>query len=188
MPVAADQIAPHIQIEVIQGYLRACEDVPEEGFAQLVGRHEVLVVWRDGALHKFLLEDTSGVGLAQSQFIADEVEVPNEIVAGLNHQVVFVENLDVENHIVFHFLGFYYASLVQTCLFGFEVKYSDLADRIANNKEIIGAYSGGSRVDSSIGTSGAIIHEYLLFFLCDSVFQVAVPQSDVAIVTASKYK
>ena len=45
--------------------------------------------------------------------------MPDEVVAGLYHEVVFVEDLDIENHIVFHFLCFYDASLVQAGLFCF---------------------------------------------------------------------
>ena len=59
MPVAADQIASHIQVEVVQRDLRAGKDVPKQRFSQLVGRHEVLIVGGDGALDEFLLEDTS---------------------------------------------------------------------------------------------------------------------------------
>ena len=45
--------------------------------------------------------------------------MPDEIITGLDHEVVFVENLDVENNIIFHFLRFYDASLIQTCFLGF---------------------------------------------------------------------
>lgn len=68
-------MALDIQVQVLQGDVRARKDIPEQRFARLRRRQQVLVVRRHRTLNQFLLEHSPRIALAQSQLATNEVEM-----------------------------------------------------------------------------------------------------------------
>ena len=86
---------------MVERNLTSCEDIPKDKFSCFRWRYKVLVVGRDGALNQLFLKDSSWVALTESYFISDKVKMSDQIITGLENEMIFVKNMNVENHIVF---------------------------------------------------------------------------------------
>jgi hypothetical protein len=94
MPVAADESALEIEVEVVQTDLPSRENVPHEGLSAFGWGKQILVIRRDCAVGELAFKEAPRVGLRQSELIADEFVVSDQIVAGLHNQMVLAENAD----------------------------------------------------------------------------------------------
>lgn len=110
--------------------------------------------------------------------------MPDQVVTCLQNQMTFVEDVDVENHIVFELFRADKASL--SYLVFAEVVNPDLSNRIPHDEEATLHDCTGRRVDL-LRTASEIIDEYLIGDLASPVANPALPQPQVAIKAAGEY-
>ena len=100
MPVAANQRSLDAKVEMVQIDLAPSEHVPQAGPSALRRREQIFMVGRECALDEFLVKLAASELLAESEPIADQIEVADEVVAGLHNDVALIKHVYVENEVV----------------------------------------------------------------------------------------
>lgn len=105
----------------------------------------------------------------------------DQVIAGLHEDVIFVDDLDVEDEIVSELLTADMATLIEIIMR--KVVYPDIPNRIPNNEEIRLRDHTRRRIDLDNIPLG-IINRNNLHTLASPTFQVNLPQSYKSIITA----
>lgn len=93
MPITAHQLALQAESQVIQRNMRACKHIPQEGLACFRRGQQVFVIWRDGAVGQFTLENSSRICLMKAYLITYEFIVADQVVLSLHHEMILVEDM-----------------------------------------------------------------------------------------------
>lgn len=109
----------------------------------------------------------------------------NQIITGLDQNVVFVEDFDGKNLIVVELLVHDMASLIQSI--SCEIINPDVSKRIPNDKEITLRHHASCGVHFSRSPS-LIVDQDFFRYLLFSFFQINFPQSHVPIIATSHQK
>ena len=104
--------------------------------------------------------------------------MPDQVITSLYDQMIFVENVNVENNVVFHLIGWNQTSLHQFILPKVINPY--LSQRIPNYKETTLTNSRSSRIHLFRRTR-IVINQDLFGYLTHFLFNSALPQPDIPI-------